>query len=92
VDFTGLAEVALEAGLSVCGYTTQAFFLMGCGLEGLLAESNPEDVQPHLKLMQEVKHLTLPSEMGERFKVLGLSRGLDFSPIGYSLQDMRGRL
>ncbi len=92
VDFTGLAEAALEAGLSVCGYTTQAFFLMGCGLEGLLAESNPEDVQPHLKLMQEVKHLTLPSEMGERFKVLGLSRGLDFSPIGYSLQDMRGRL
>jgi SAM-dependent MidA family methyltransferase len=92
VDFTGLAEAALGAGLSVSGYTTQAFFLMGCGLERLLSESDPEDVQRHLQLMQGVKRLTLPSEMGERFKVLGLSRDLETQPIGFSLQDMRGRL
>jgi len=92
VDFTGLAEAALGAGLAVCGYTTQAFFLMGCGLQQLLSESDPEDVQRHLLLMQGVKRLTLPSEMGERFKVLGLSRGLETQPIGFSLQDMRGRL
>jgi SAM-dependent MidA family methyltransferase len=92
VDFTHLAEAALTTGLAVCGYATQAFFLMGCGLERLLAESDPEDVQTHLKLMQGVKHLTLPSEMGERFKVLGLSCGLEIRPIGFSLQDMRGRL
>jgi SAM-dependent MidA family methyltransferase len=49
-------------------------------------------VQTHLKLIQGVKHLTLPSEMGERFKVLGLSCGLEIRPIGFSLQDMRGRL
>ncbi|MCP5407249.1 MAG: SAM-dependent methyltransferase [Chromatiaceae bacterium] len=92
VDFTGLAEAALEAGLAVCGYTTQAFFLMGCGLERLLADSDPEDVQRHLQLMQGAKRLTLPSEMGERFKVLGLSRGLRAQPIGFSVRDMRGRL
>ncbi|MCB1831444.1 MAG: SAM-dependent methyltransferase, partial [Gammaproteobacteria bacterium] len=80
-------------GLKVVGYTTQAFFLLGCGLERLLSESNPEDVQRHFLLMQGVKRLTLPSEMGERFKVLGLSRGLSAAvPIGFSLQDMRGRL
>jgi len=92
VDFTSLAETALETELAVCGYTTQAFFLMGCGLDRLLAESDPEDVQRHLKLMQGVKRLTLPSEMGERFKVLGLGRGVKLQPIGFSLQDMRGRL
>lgn len=93
VDFTSLAEAALEVGLKVVGYTTQAFFLLGCGLERLLSESNPEDVQRHFLLMQGVKRLTLPSEMGERFKVLGLSRGLSAAvPIGFSLQDMRGRL
>jgi len=92
VEFTSLAETALEAGLTVCGYTTQAYFLMGCGLDQLLSESDPEDVQRHFQLMQGVKRLTLPSEMGERFKVLGLSRGLEWAPIGFSIQDMRGRL
>lgn len=92
VDFTGLAEVALDAGLRVCGYTTQAYFLFGCGLERLVSESDPNDVQRHLMLMQGVKRLTLPAEMGERFKVLGLCRGIESRPIGFSLQDMRGRL
>ncbi len=92
VDFTALAEAGQAAGLTVCGYTTQAFFLMGCGLESLLAASDPERVAEHMALMQGVKRLTLPSEMGERFKVLGLCRGLDQAPVGFSLRDMRERL
>ncbi len=92
VDFTGLAEAAVTAGLSVSGYTTQAFFLMGCGLEALLAESDPDDVAAHMQRVQGVKRLTLPSEMGERFKVLGLTRNLNSPLIGFSLMDMRGRL
>ncbi|MCP5415913.1 MAG: SAM-dependent methyltransferase [Chromatiaceae bacterium] len=92
VDFTSLAEAGLDAGLEVCGYTTQAYFLMGCGLQQLLAESDPEDVRQHLQLMQEAKRLTLPTEMGERFKVLAMSRGLAAQPIGFSLRDLRGRL
>ena len=92
VDFTSLAEAGLDAGLEVCGYTTQAYFLMGCGLQQLLAESDPEDVRQHLQLMQEAKRLTLPTEMGERFKVLAMSRGLAAQPMGFSLRDLRGRL
>jgi SAM-dependent MidA family methyltransferase len=92
VDFTALAEAALESGLAVCGYTTQAFFLFGCGLEQMVAASDPRQVREHMQLMQGVKRLTLPSEMGERFKVLGLSRGIEQLPIGFSLQDLRGRL
>lgn len=65
---------------------------MGCGLPQLLSMSDPEDVRRHFQLMQGVKRLTLPTEMGERFKVLGLGRGLESPPIGFSMRDMRGRL
>ncbi|HEB95328.1 MAG TPA: SAM-dependent methyltransferase [Sedimenticola thiotaurini] len=92
VEFTTVAGAARDAGLDVCGYTTQAFFLLGCGLDRLVAASDPERVQEHMALMQGVKRLTLPSEMGERFKVLGLGRGLDPVPLGFSLRDMRERL
>ena len=92
VDFTAIARSALKNGLNVCGYTTQAFFLMGCGLDRLIAESDPGDVRPHMELVQGVKRLTLPTEMGERFKVLGLSRGLAEAPIGFSVLDQRERL
>ncbi len=92
VDFTRVAGAALNSGLNVCGYTSQAFFLMGCGLDGLISESNPEDVRSHMELVQGVKRLTLPTEMGERFKVLGLSRGLNEAPVGFSIRDQRERL
>ncbi len=92
VDFTALARQALSAGFAVSGYTTQAFFLMGCGLDHLVAQSDPEDLQRHLPLMQQVKRLTLPTEMGERFKVLGLTLGLDLPLCGFAMRDMRERL
>ena len=92
VDFTRVAVAALKSGLNVCGYTSQAFFLMGCGLDRLISESNPENVRSHMELVQGVKRLALPTEMGERFKVLGLSRGLKEAPMGFSIRDQRERL
>ena len=92
VDFTRVAAAALKSGLNVCGYASQAFFLLGCGLDRLISESNPENVRSHMDLVQGVKRLTLPTEMGERFKVLGLSRGLKEAPMGFSIRDQRERL
>ena len=92
VDFSRLANAALEAGFSVAGYATQAFFLMGCGLDRLVAESDPDDVRNHLALVQGVKRLTLPSEMGERFKVLGLTKGIREPLIGFGMQNLWERL
>jgi len=44
----------------------------------------------------QVRHLTLPGEMGERFQVMALSRGLDETLCdnlqGFSLSDLRYRL
>lgn len=92
VDFTAIAEAAQAAGFQVAGYTTQAFFLMGSGLDRLMAASDPDDAAAHLDLVQQVKRLTLPTEMGERFKVLGLTRAWEAPLGGFALRDLRERL
>jgi SAM-dependent MidA family methyltransferase len=92
VDFTALAEAGQAAGLGVSGFTTQAHFLLACGLDRMVADSDPNDTRAHLALVQGVKRLTLPSEMGERFKVLALSRGVDLPLLGFGGRDLRDRL
>jgi len=92
VDFSAVADAARAVDLAVGGYTTQAFFLLGCGLDRLAADSDPGDPQAHLRLMQEVRRLTLPTQMGESFKVIGLTRGLAAPLIGFGLRDLRDRL
>jgi len=92
VDFTAVAEAGEAAGLALAGYTTQAFFLLSCGLDRLVADSDPSDAAAHLRLVQEVRRLTLPTAMGESFKVVGLTRGLDVPLMGFGLRDLRDRL
>ncbi len=92
VDFTTLAEVASEAGLVVAGFTTQAYFLLSSGLGEMAAAYDPADVRQHLRMTQQVKKLTLPSEMGELFKVMALTRDIDVPLLGFTFQDQRRRL
>ncbi|MCB1735999.1 MAG: SAM-dependent methyltransferase [Gammaproteobacteria bacterium] len=97
VDFTALAEAGLAAGLEFGGFTTQGWFLLASGLQEMAAETDPErDGAAHYRRMQEIKTLTLPTEMGERFKVLGLHRGLTPTPawplLGFALYDLRDQL
>jgi len=92
VDFTAIAEAGTGAGLSLLGYTSQAAFLIGCGLEQLMSASDPEDVRAHLELTQQVKKLTSPHEMGELYKVIALGRGIQETFPGFAVHDRRGRL
>jgi len=92
VDFTAVARAGVEAGFELKGYTTQAHFLLGCGLDSLLMNSDPNDIKNHMTLMQAVKRLTMPTEMGERFKAIALSKGIESSLIGFSQRDLSGRL
>ena len=92
VDFTAAVRSAIASGFRLGGYTTQAHFLLANGLDALLADSDPADVARHMALMQGVKRLTLPSEMGERFKVLGLLKGVEMTLQGFSLRDFCERL
>lgn len=95
VDFSALADAGIDAGLSLAGYTTQANFLLGCGLDRLLARS-ATDPAAMLDLTAGVKQLLLPTAMGERFHVLALSKHLEPPEpdgwCGFSLRDLRGRI
>ncbi|HNE00730.1 MAG TPA: SAM-dependent methyltransferase, partial [Plasticicumulans sp.] len=92
VDFTAVADAALAAGFEVAGYCAQAWFLFGCGLEALLAEVDPEDLPRHVEAVRQVKLLTLPGEMGERFQAIGLTKGIGLRLPAFALRDERGRL
>ncbi len=93
VDFTAVVEAGTAAGLDFEGYTSQAFFLMANGLEEVYAQRLAQaDERERVKLSSEVKLLTLPSEMGERFQVIGFSKGLEAPLAGFSLQDLSYKL
>jgi len=91
VDFTAMADSALEAGLQVAGYTTQAHFLLGSGLTELVAKTGGDTAQ-QLELANQIKRLTLPQEMGELFKVMALTSNLQINMPGFRLRDLRNSL
>ena len=94
VDFTAAADAGLGAGLAFAGYTTQAHLLLGCGLTELLAEPFEEEgtgeplALAQARRSRDAQRLTLPDEMGERFKALGLARGIDRPLRGFALRDL----
>jgi SAM-dependent MidA family methyltransferase len=94
VDFSAAARAGAEAGLELAGFATQAHFLIGCGIDGLMAPSPGEP--PDLDLVLGAKQLLLPQAMGERFKVLGLAKGIEGALAGpwrgFSIRDLRDRL
>ncbi|HRF63118.1 MAG TPA: SAM-dependent methyltransferase [Candidatus Competibacter sp.] len=92
VDFTAVADAARAAGLELAGYTSQNYFLFGCGLMDLLAEVDTADTVRYLEQVRQVKLLTLPGEMGDRFKAIALTRHVEIPLCGFSFRDERGRL
>ncbi len=89
VDFTAMADAALEANLKVIGYTNQVSFLMGAGLLELAALNDESEVQQQMEVASQIKKLTLPHEMGELFKVIGFSKNCDVSLPAFEFRDLR---
>ena len=75
VDFTSLAEVATDRGLSLLGYATQGDFLVSGGLHEELSGYAEMTTEEQIELSGQVKRLTMPAEMGESFKCMVLGRG-----------------
>jgi SAM-dependent MidA family methyltransferase len=92
VDFSAVAQAAVENELEVTGFVTQAQFLIAGGLDQELAEFSELPIDAQLKLSAQVKLLTLPGEMGENFKCLGLSRGGLTRPAAFGLVDRTASL
>ena len=59
VNFTAVAQHAEEIGLDVKGYTNQAYFLLGCGIDDLVADDNFSDIQSQIKISQQLKKLIM---------------------------------
>lgn len=93
IDFTLVAEAAYQAGLSIAGYASQAGFLLGCGIvERAEQAMHMADPIKQFQSQQQLKQLTLPTEMGELFKVIGLTREITSNLCGFQLQDRRASL
>jgi SAM-dependent MidA family methyltransferase len=92
VDFSALAHAATDAGAQVLGYTTQAQFLVNCGITDVLGEANLQNALHYAPLAAEAQRLLSPAEMGELFKVLAVGTP-DCPPLrGFSSGDRRASL
>ena len=90
VDFTAVAQAGIDAGLTLEGFTTQAAFLIGSGITELVEESSSE--RQRIEAAGQVRRLTMPGEMGEKFKVIGFGKGMTDTLPGLTLQDLSGSL
>jgi SAM-dependent MidA family methyltransferase len=90
VDFTRVALAGHAAGLAVLGFCTQAAFLLGTGIDELLAQEH--DALAQVRLNGEARRLLMPGEMGEAFKLLALGRGIDLPLASFTHQDLRDSL
>jgi len=103
VDFTAVAEAGFDAGLDVLGFTSQANFLINCGIGEMIQEQKVgagELCMPgtplrgtatagteDLRARGAVNVLISPNEMGELFKVIALGRGVPGPLIGFARGD-----
>jgi SAM-dependent MidA family methyltransferase len=95
VDFSAVAAAGSAAGLALAGYTTQANFLLGCGLDRHLHAVAGDDPEALLDLAAGAKQLVLPAAMGERFQAIALTRALQAPTAGwcgFAQRDLRARL
>ena len=92
VDFTLVAESARLSGLDGSGYTTQASFLAGCGIDEIIKESGSTDEKTLLQYSQQARQLLMPGQMGESFKVIALSRQVDMQLKGFEFMNQIQRL
>jgi SAM-dependent MidA family methyltransferase len=80
VNFTGIAVAAQEAGLATLGYTSQARFLINCGIASRLEQADLAQRTAGLRLIAE-------HEMGELFKVIAFHKGAFWNAVGFGAGD-----
>ena len=85
VNFTGVALAAQNAGLHVLGYASQAWFLLNLGLAERMSSAGLAERSQAQRLVNE-------HEMGELFKVVGLTTSTDWAAQGFVRGDRSHRL
>ena len=89
VEFTLLAEKALEEHLEVGLFTSQSDFLINGNILGELDKI--EDDSLRIDLTQEIKQLLMPSQMGQTFKCMMLYKNISLDSFE-GIRDLRHTL
>lgn len=84
VDFSAVALAARSVGLDLLGYTSQASFLVNCGITEVLSQTPADDAAAYLPLASQAQKLLSLAEMGELFKVFAAGRGIAEPLLGFS--------
>ncbi len=84
VDFSAIAKAATGAGLQLAGFTTQANFLINCGITEILSRMPASDSLRYLPLSNQATRLLSPAEMGDLFKAIAFSRDFDNPLLGFA--------
>ncbi|MEO8938058.1 MAG: SAM-dependent methyltransferase [Burkholderiaceae bacterium] len=90
VDFSAVAVSAAESGGVTIGYTSQARFLIDCGIADLM-RGDAADVRGWAPQAAALQTLLSEAEMGELFKVIAIARS-DRDVIGFGAGDRRESL
>jgi SAM-dependent MidA family methyltransferase len=92
VDFSAVAAAAMAGGLELAGYTSQAQFLVNCGITEVMSRTPAEEGSRFLPLANQANRLMSPAEMGELFKAIALVRGFPTPLLGFREGDRRHAL
>jgi len=88
VDFSAIAATVLGTGMHCAGYTSQARFLLNCGLLDRLSALPPTAIREHSAQIAAVQLLLSEAEMGELFKVIAFTRAMpETTPLGFGQGD-----
>lgn len=93
VDFSAIADAGRANGFAVAGFATQAHAMASLGVDRELAAMQ-EGVSEsrRLRLAQAAQTLMMPGEMGEHFKLLALTRGIDPQLAAFAFRDLSSSL
>ncbi|MEO9384842.1 class I SAM-dependent methyltransferase [Chromobacterium phragmitis] len=87
VDFSAVAQSGIDAGLDLIGYTSQAQFLINCGLIDRLQTLDAGDVKTYLPVAKAAQRLLSPQEMGETFKAMAFGKDVSIDWLGFARGD-----
>jgi SAM-dependent MidA family methyltransferase len=86
VNFSQIAMLCEPISMRLSGHSSQAQFLINCGILDILAQHSPDSLQ-YMQLAAAAQKYLSPAEMGELFKVIALTKNIDVPLIGFKSGD-----
>lgn len=88
INFTAIAEAAVDSGLDLIGYASQAYFLINLGLPERLLQIGEPESKAFIQAALACQKLLAPQEMGEVFKVMAMGKNVDVDWQGFASGDI----